>query len=69
MYTQPGEELAVARTHQNLAAQLPGLRTIVVPADGGRCGALSQALVEQLGLSVDVWDGAGGTCESAVLLC
>ena len=62
-HTQPGEEHLVARVHLRLTAKLPGLRTIVVPAEGSRCAGLRRALREEHGLAVDMWAGAGGSCE------
>ena len=53
----------MARVHLRLTAKLPGLRTIVVPAEGSRCAGLRRALREEHGLAVDMWAGAGGSCE------
>jgi len=49
--THAGEELAVGRVHQTLAAQHPGLLTIIVPRHPPRGAAIAAELTE-LGLAV-----------------
>ncbi|GAX73628.1 hypothetical protein CEUSTIGMA_g1079.t1 [Chlamydomonas eustigma] len=60
-HTQPGEERVITQVHCRIAASqhLHELRTILVPAEGGRCLGLRHYLETQ-GLSVDLWTGPAG---------
>lgn len=53
----------MARVHIRLAAKLPRLRTVIVPADASRGKELSRLLRQEHGLEVDEWEGPHAKCE------
>ena len=62
-HVQPEEEAHMARVHIRLAAKLPRLRTVIVPADASRGKELGRLLRQEHGLEVDEWEGPHAKCE------
>lgn len=56
----------MARVHIRLAAKLPRLRTVIVPADASRGKELSRLLRQEHGLEVDEWEGPHAKCEGGM---